>query len=95
MRTKKRALAVIVGAVLSVGLLGAAPAQASSLSCSKTVGSSGGTAWCTGSGTWRVKAVCNYESDKYSGWITQNSGTKYATVPQCTFNIENIIFEVQ
>jgi hypothetical protein len=40
-----------------------------------------------------VKAYCDYETDKYSGWITQTGGTVSATVPQCTWNITDVTIE--
>ncbi|MFF2958267.1 hypothetical protein ACFVT1_04950 [Streptomyces sp. NPDC057963] len=80
-------------------LLGATPASAGevgalALSCKTSAGSTGGWAECTGSGKWRAKAVCDFESDKYADCVDQKSGTVRVYVPDCTFNIEKVVVEL-
>ncbi|GGW51515.1 hypothetical protein [Streptomyces xantholiticus] len=93
---KGRITAVLASAAL---LLGAAPAVAgevgvSGLSCKTSSGSTGGWAECTGSGKWHARAVCDFESDKYSQRVDQKSGTVRVYVPDCRYNIDKVIVEL-
>ncbi|MFI5616583.1 hypothetical protein [Streptomyces sp. NPDC051567] len=96
-----RKRAATIGAVLASAtlLLGATPASAGTsgtlaLSCKTSAGSTGGWAECTGSGKWRGKAVCDWETDKYSERVDQKSGTVRVYVPDCTFSIEKVVVEL-
>lgn len=96
---RKRSTAVISAAFVAVGLLATSPASAGeigaqALSCKTSAGSTGGWAECTGSGEWRAKAVCDFESDKYSERVDQKSGTVRVYVPDCTFSIEKVVVEL-
>lgn len=77
---------------VSVPTAAAAP---QALSCKTSVGSTGGWAECTGSGTWRVKSVCSaLEGDKYTQWVTTSRKTRvYAT--DCTFSISDVIVQIR
>ncbi|MCZ9343144.1 hypothetical protein NGM37_35835, partial [Streptomyces sp. TRM76130] len=80
--------AALASAALMLGTTSASAGEVGiqALSCKTSAGSTGGWAECTGSGKWRAKAVCDYESDKYTGWVTQSSGTTRVYVPDCTFS---------
>ncbi|MEU7023820.1 hypothetical protein ABZ990_24610 [Streptomyces sp. NPDC046203] len=96
---RKRAAAI--GAVFASAALmfsatpaSAGEAGAQALSCKTSAGNTGGWAECTGSGQWRAKAVCNWESDKYSARVDQKSGTVRVYVPDCTISIERVVVEL-
>ncbi|GED87007.1 hypothetical protein ACIQMV_13130 [Streptomyces sp. NPDC091412] len=88
--------AALAGAALLFGATSASAAEAGAqaLSCKTSAGNTGGWAECTGSGVWRAKAVCNFESDKYSQRVDQKSGTVRVYVPDCTFSIEKVVVEL-
>lgn len=81
--------------VVGVGAQQATAAPKASLSCTKQWGNTVGWATCTGNGTFRVKAICKYESDKHSSWLTLHNGTAKVVPPACTFKIERIEVHVQ
>lgn len=91
MRTKV-ATAVGAAALIVVGIGGAQQASAAptALSCSKQWGNTVGWATCSGSGTFRVKAICKWETDKHSSWITISGGSAKMDAPACRYKIERI-----
>ncbi|UNO42412.1 hypothetical protein [Streptomyces sp. MST-110588] len=100
MKKRVGSAAVLAAAILSIGA--AAPAMASSsvaaggsnLKCRTSFGNTGGWVECTGSGTWRAVADCQFEPDDTSNWITQSGGTKRQSV-ECTFSIRGVSYEVR
>lgn len=101
MSSKKAAFAGLLGAaVLSLGIPGAAAAAGDSstqaaLNCKTSVGNTSGWAECKGKGTWRVRSVCDNETDKWTGWISQRSGTNRVYAEECTWDIEDVLVEMK
>ncbi|MGW0660300.1 hypothetical protein [Streptodolium elevatio] len=96
MRTKL-ATAVGAAALIVVGIGGAQQASAApkaapqaGLSGSKTWGNTVGWATCSGTGTFRVKAICKWEGDKHTSWVTLRGGSAKLVPPACRFKIERI-----
>ncbi|MFJ2438901.1 hypothetical protein ACIOWG_00205 [Streptomyces sp. NPDC087658] len=94
----RRLFASALVAGVTFACLATAPAAVAAppaLSCTTSVGSTGGWAECTGSGTWRVKSVCSaLEGDKYTQWVTTSKKTRvYAT--DCTFSISDVIVQTR
>lgn len=73
----------------------AATAAPQALSCTTGVGSTGGWAECTGSGTWRVVSICNNERDKYTTWATQSGGTTRRYAVDCSWDIDRVQVEMK
>lgn len=109
MPTKKAALVGLLGAAaLSLGLQGTAGAATTaaqgaagaaapqaSLNCKTSVGNTGGWVECRGKGTWRVKSICNNEGDKYTTWHSQRGGKQRVYAVQCTWDIDDVTYEVK
>jgi hypothetical protein len=109
MLTKKAAFVGMIGAAaLSLGVpgaagastvaaQGAAPAAApqASLNCKTSVGHTGGWVECKGKGTWRVKSICDNETDKYTTWHSQRGGTQRIYAVDCTFKMDDVTYEVK
>lgn len=109
MSTRKAALVGVLGAAaLSLGMQGTAGAATAteqaaanvasagaSLSCTKSVGNTGGWVECKGRGTWRVKSICDNERDKYTTWHSQRGGKQRVYAEQCTFDIDDVRWEVK
>ncbi len=88
--------AAVIGATALFGLtVPTATAAPQALSCKTSVGDTGGWAECTGSGTWRVRSVCNFaDYDRYTEWVTTNRKTRvYAS--DCAFNIIDVVVQVK
>ncbi|MFJ2438900.1 hypothetical protein ACIOWG_00200 [Streptomyces sp. NPDC087658] len=84
----------LVAGVTFAGLATAPAAVAAppALSCTTSVGSTGGWAECTGSGTWRVVSQCTGEVNKYTTWITTTKKARQYAV-DCGFSIEAVRVE--
>ena len=108
MSTRKAAFVGLLGAtVLSLGLQGTAGATTieqgtaraaapqASLNCKTSVGNTGGWVECQGRGTWRVKSICNNEPDKYTTWHSQRGGKQRIYAVECTWDIEDVTYEVK
>ena len=109
MSRKKAAFVGLLGAaVFSLGVQGTAgaattaeqgavgaPAPQASLNCKTSVGNTGGWVECTGRGTWRVKSICNNETDKYTTWHSQRGGKQRIYAVDCTWDIEDVRYEVK
>ncbi|WP_147463583.1 hypothetical protein [Cellulomonas triticagri] len=71
----------------------AAPADAA-LTCSASVPKdTQAKGSCSGSGTWRLKAACAFEPDKYTSWLKQSSGTS-SMYKECTFSVQKASVEI-
>ncbi|MFK0226648.1 hypothetical protein ACIQUL_12875 [Streptomyces sp. NPDC090303] len=96
MNTRRRIGAIAIGATALLGLsIPTASAGPQALSCTTSVGDTGGWAECTGSGTWRVKSVCSFaDFDKYTQWVTTTKKTRvYAT--DCNFKIIDVVVQIK
>jgi hypothetical protein len=85
-----------LGALAAVGLISGAlyAKDPSDIHCLTSVGKTGGWLECTGKGTWRGKADCAYEGDRYTRWVTQGKGP-HREYLNCTFKMRNISYEVR
>lgn len=95
----KRKLAIAgLGLVATLGL--AVPqasaheaSAARALSCTKSVGGTGGWVQCTGKGEWRTVSICDFERDRTSVWHSQNGGTMRKSVLECRWDLADIKIE--
>ncbi|MFG3353791.1 hypothetical protein [Streptomyces sp. NPDC048001] len=88
--------AAVIGATALFGLtVPTATAAPQALSCKTSVGSTGGWAECTGSGTWRVVSICSPGFDKYTTWATQSGGTMRRYAVDCSFDIDRVQVEMK
>lgn len=96
MITKKRVAAVLLSFAVAAGtsVLAAGEASASTLHCTTTTGNTGGSATCTGAGTWRIRLDCAGEPDTVGRYITQKSGTTRQTA-ECTFDNRHTTVEIR
>ena len=85
-------LAVVVGttALLTAGIGVSTQASAADLSCKKSVGRTAGWAECKGSGTFRVKSLCQYEADKHTSWVKVTKGSVRINAKGCTYKITGV-----
>lgn len=98
MSTTKRKIAIAgLGLIAAMGL--AAPqasadeAAVRALSCTKSVGDTGGWVECTGSGEWRTVSICDFERDRTSVWYSQSGGKMRKSVLECRWDLADIKIE--
>lgn len=86
-----------LGVVATMGLAApqavAGEAGAQALSCTKSVGGTGGSVTCTGSGEWRTVSICDFERDRTSVWYSQSGGTVRKNVLECRWDLADIRIE--
>ncbi|MFK0226647.1 hypothetical protein ACIQUL_12870 [Streptomyces sp. NPDC090303] len=96
MNTRRRIGAIAIGATALLGLsIPTASAGPQALSCKTSKGNTGGWAECTGSGTWRVLSICDWEIDKYTTWATQSGGTTRRYAVDCEYSIDRVQVEMK
>lgn len=92
----KHIFAIAVAVVLAGGGVGLASAQVAdaALTCSTSLpANTQAKGTCAGSGTWRLKAQCQYELDKYTSYVKQTSGTT-SLYKECTFKATGAVVEI-
>lgn len=103
MMVRRTSIATAAGAALMAASVLAVPASAAPpsierISCTTTHGSTGGSAECTVTGspeTWRARAHCRAQTDQYTPYIYQRSGTTRQYVPDCRYEILYVTVEVK
>ena len=90
----KHVFAVVVAALVATGGVGLASAQpaGAALTCDHSHSGTQAKGWCTGSGTWRLKAKCQAEPDRYTDYVKQTSGTT-TLYKECTFKATGEVIE--
>lgn len=92
----KRILAIAVAGMIAAGgiALGSAQAADAALTCSaSTPANTLAKGTCSGNGTWRLKAKCQMEPDKYTSSVKQTSGST-TLYKECTFKVQGAVIEI-
>ena len=72
--------------------LASSSAASASLTCSKWISGQYAYGTCTGSGTWRVVALCNWELKKVGPWV---SGSRSTNAGPCSDRATGAVIEFQ
>jgi hypothetical protein len=88
-------LRTIVAACLTAAVATAAPLASPSpasaaLTCSKYISGKYAYGTCTGSGTWRVVALCHWQTKKVGPWI---SGSRSSNAGPCSIRATGAVIE--